>query len=441
MATSAKIRRAALVATCTATLALAAPTFALADDIDFLDENVVVTYPQEEGQNSNARAANANAARSSQTGTWVEVKRSEGDAAVQTCSYYIYPTASADGSVKVIIKTDFYCKYGAAWWTTTKAIYDNGNQCAYIGEDWNSIAYTGQTISQQATFNVRGGGSHHITSIEKVFRDSAGTYAGWDFYIDIPYCISSSAGTGGSISPKGNNLISAGSSKEYKVSANDGYRIKDLLVDGKSVGTPSSYTFRNVTSDHKIDATFQKTWKVTYKDGITGQVIGTQTVDDGSAAKNPEVPKHDGWSFVGWDKDTSKVGGDMTVTATYEPIISVKVPALLPSRILADGTVVVPSDYAIENLSVVDVRANKISVSGMPKDAKLSLSKGNSKIHSWEGSDRSDGELRIAKGASQKLAVNVSSVTGEGEWRKRAQQAALATTDLCSISYTFEWAR
>ena len=37
-----------------------------------------------------------------------------------------------------------------------------------------------------------------------------------------------------------------------------GYKIKDVKVDGVSVGAVSSYTFNNVTSDHTISATFEK---------------------------------------------------------------------------------------------------------------------------------------------------------------------------------------
>ncbi len=440
MNTSRHVLHAGAALMCAAAMCLCSPACALADDIDFFDEDVVVTYPQQTNR-SKARSLMANAARSSQTGTWVEVKRSEGKTAIQTCAYYIYPDANPDGSVKVDIKTDLYCKSGAAWFTTTKTIYDNGTKCAFIGEDWSSYATSGQTISQKASFSVRGGGSHHITSIETVFRDSAGTYAGWDFYIDIPYVISSSAGTGGTISPNGHSLISAGSSKEYSVSPSSGYRIKDVIVDGKSAGAVSSYKFSNVTSDHSITATFQKTWNVTFKDGVTGEVLEKQTVDDGTSTKDVTPPDHDGWSFVGWDKDTSKVGSDLTVTATYEPIISVRVPAVLPSRILVDGTVVVPSDYAIENLSVVKVRANKIEVTGMPADAKLDIEGDGAKIHSWDGSDKSGEQLQIGAKSSQLLKVGVSSVSGEGEWRERAQQAAIETTDLCSICYTFEWAK
>jgi hypothetical protein len=417
------------------------PATAFADDIDYFDENVVVTHPQEEKTSTKARSLRSSAPASSQTGTWVEVKRSEGDSAIQTCEYYINPTPNSDGSVQVQIRTKLYCKSGSAFWTTTKTIYDNGSQCSYISEDWNAIAYPGETISQQASFAVKGGGSHHITSIETIFRYSAGTQAGWDFYINIPYRISASAAAGGSISPNGHNLINAGDSKTYTVTPASGYRIKDVLVDGKSAGVPAAYTFSNVQGDHTITASFQKVWTVTYVDGVTGEKLGEEVVDEGASANPPTAPSHEGWGFDGWSGSTSNIKGDTTVTATYSPVIAVRIPTELPCRILADGTVVVPSDYAIENLSVVDVRASSISTTNAPSDATIQISEGDTLVHSWDGSDHDGEELRIAKGASQELKVSVSPVTGDGEWRAVAQNAAIGITDLCQLNYSFEWAK
>ena len=288
---------------------------------------------------------------------------------------------------------------------------------------------------------MKGGGSHHITSIETIFRYSAGTQAGWDFYINIPYRISASAGTGGSISPNGHSLINAGDSKTYAITPASGYRIKDVQVDGKSVGTPTSYTFSNVQGDHTIAASFQKVWTVTYVDGVTGEKLGEEVVDEGGNATTPEIPSHEGWGFDGWSGNTSNIKGDTTVTATYSPVIAVRIPTELPCRILADGTVVVPSDYAIENLSVVDVRANSITTTHAPSDATIQVLKGDTLIHSWDGSDHDAEELRIAKGASQELKVSVSPVSGNGEWRAIAQNAAIGLTDLCQLNYTFEWAK
>jgi hypothetical protein len=70
------------------------------------------------------------------------------------------------------------------------------------------------------------------------------------------YTITASAGANGSITPSGAVSVPSGSNKTFTISVNNGYSIASVLVDGSSVGTPSSYTFNNVTSNHAISASF-----------------------------------------------------------------------------------------------------------------------------------------------------------------------------------------
>lgn len=75
-------------------------------------------------------------------------------------------------------------------------------------------------------------------------------------YVPPTYSISASAASGGSISPSGAVSISEGGSQTYTITANSGYKISSVSVDGASVGVISTYTFSNVTSAHSISATF-----------------------------------------------------------------------------------------------------------------------------------------------------------------------------------------
>jgi len=70
------------------------------------------------------------------------------------------------------------------------------------------------------------------------------------------YTITSSAGTGGSISPSGILTLNHGTNQTYNITCNTGYRISDVKVDNNSIGAVSTYTFNNVTSNHIISATF-----------------------------------------------------------------------------------------------------------------------------------------------------------------------------------------
>lgn len=70
------------------------------------------------------------------------------------------------------------------------------------------------------------------------------------------YTISSSAQGNGSISPSGIITVAEGSSQSYGISSQTGYLIKDVLVDGQSVGAVTAYTFTDITTDHTITAMF-----------------------------------------------------------------------------------------------------------------------------------------------------------------------------------------
>lgn len=70
------------------------------------------------------------------------------------------------------------------------------------------------------------------------------------------YTITASAGEGGSISPSGSVQVRRGNDQTFTIVADEGYKISDVLVDGKRVGAVSSYTFENVRTRHTIEAVF-----------------------------------------------------------------------------------------------------------------------------------------------------------------------------------------
>ena len=72
------------------------------------------------------------------------------------------------------------------------------------------------------------------------------------------YTINAVTGTGGKIYPSGRVSVVAGDSQTFTITPDTGYKIKDVIVDGKSVGAISSYTFTNVSSDHTITASFEE---------------------------------------------------------------------------------------------------------------------------------------------------------------------------------------
>lgn len=73
------------------------------------------------------------------------------------------------------------------------------------------------------------------------------------------YDIKADAGRGGDISPDGRVRVRRGENQTFRITADDGYEIYDVEVDGESVGAVSRYTFENVREDHTISATFRQT--------------------------------------------------------------------------------------------------------------------------------------------------------------------------------------
>jgi hypothetical protein len=70
------------------------------------------------------------------------------------------------------------------------------------------------------------------------------------------HTITAAAGYGGTISPAGQVTVLDGDSEIFSIIPNAGNSVVDVLVDGISIGSVSSYTFSNVTSDRFITAVF-----------------------------------------------------------------------------------------------------------------------------------------------------------------------------------------
>lgn len=81
---------------------------------------------------------------------------------------------------------------------------------------------------------------------------------------ETTYIITATAGENGSISPSGSVEVKKGADQTFTITADEGYEIENLKVDGSEVSAASSYTFNNVTEAHRIEATFKQ--KVTNPD-------------------------------------------------------------------------------------------------------------------------------------------------------------------------------
>ena len=94
------------------------------------------------------------------------------------------------------------------------------------------------------------------------------------------YVITATAGENGTITPNDEVVVNYGATQTFSISANDGYRIMSVLVDGTeaiSELVDGVYTFTNVTANHTIAATFVSETATTYTITATAGENGTIT--------------------------------------------------------------------------------------------------------------------------------------------------------------------
>lgn len=131
------------------------------------------------------------------------------------------------------------------------------------GETGNVTApeITGYTVSGSATkiVEAKAGDTYTVTFIYTKNSTGGGSSSGGgDSSTVSSYTIKASAGNGGSISPSGNVSVKRGNDQTFVINPINGYRIADVIVDGKSVGAVSLYTFENVRANHTIEVVFTK---------------------------------------------------------------------------------------------------------------------------------------------------------------------------------------
>lgn len=72
------------------------------------------------------------------------------------------------------------------------------------------------------------------------------------------FSISAVASEGGEISPSGLVEVEKGGSVSLSIIPHEGYELKELKVDGKSVEPAGTYTFSDVRENHSLYAVFEK---------------------------------------------------------------------------------------------------------------------------------------------------------------------------------------
>ncbi len=172
------------------------------------------------------------------------------------------------------------------------------------------------------------------------------------------YTITATANVNGSIAPSGSQTVSAGANITFTITANPGYQVLSVNVDGANQGALTSYTFTNVSANHTINAYFKAvTYTITASAGANGSIspAGTLTFNPGTNQTFTITPAA-GYHIADVQVDGSSVGAptsypfanitaNHTISATFAVNSSYTITASADanSTISPVGTVNVPS--------------------------------------------------------------------------------------------------
>ena len=118
--------------------------------------------------------------------------------------------------------------------------------CGYIVKDGNPVRFY-----QSSNNFIHFGSGEDVATVRN--------YYALQVKVDEVRVITATADEHGKIAPAAGTItVPKGESKTFTITPDSGYHIKDVLVDGKSVGAVSTYTFENVVDNHTIHATFAR---------------------------------------------------------------------------------------------------------------------------------------------------------------------------------------
>ena len=140
-----------------------------------------------------------------------------------------------------------------------------------------------------------------------------------EVYRSVPCTLTATAGAHGTVSPAGAVSVVPGRSQTFTFTADSGYTVDTVLVDGVSVGAVAGYTFANVLADHTLSVTFKvpAVFTITASAGANGTInpSGAVAVTQGTSQTFTLTPAT-GFALTGLSVDGVSVsaGGSYTFT-------------------------------------------------------------------------------------------------------------------------------
>jgi hypothetical protein len=173
-----------------------------------------------------------------------------GDPVVRTANktYQFIPTTNPAGWHTV--------DAGAGMWQLMDDATGNGVGPMMTLNEVAAAAAPAPKLAVRVYLRLGMGDSYHDNSLGTVgWVDSLSAgYTTYDFAI-ATYTVTASAGANGAVTPA-SQMVYENDNAAVTITADPGYHVADVLVDGTSVGSVTSYTFTNVTANHSVSATF-----------------------------------------------------------------------------------------------------------------------------------------------------------------------------------------
>ncbi len=194
--------------------------------------------------------------------SWVSIASGTSGTGSGTVSYSVAAnTGTASRTAGLTIAGTIFTIDQAGAQTYTLTIVKNGSGSGTVissptGTTFNpgtSVTLTATPGSNSSFAGWSGSCSGTSTTCTVIMNSSLSVNASFTLK---SYTITASAETGGSISPSGSLQVNGGSNLTFRMTPAAGYKIANVIADGTSIGTANSYTFRNVTSNHTIRASF-----------------------------------------------------------------------------------------------------------------------------------------------------------------------------------------
>ncbi|MCB1132239.1 MAG: hypothetical protein KDN05_14005, partial [Verrucomicrobiae bacterium] len=161
----------------------------------------------------------------------------------------------------------------------------------------------------------------------------------WDYNPDT-YTIAASAGANGSIHPSGAVVVNNGAVQTFTFAPAPGYKVGDVLLNGLTVGAPTSYTLNPVLSDNSLQVVFRDAVPPSAPIGLSASVVNGSIHIDWADNSEPDLATYNVYR-------ATTGGGE------YSPIARGVSASTFTDHVVVDGTTY---HYVI---SAVDAESNE----------------------------------------------------------------------------------